>query len=159
MVAPLDFPTSPILNQHYTAPNGAVYIWDGVAWTVGFYDSSTQAFENLGDVLAQVRTLLLDVDLSAGEYRYSTDSLVTNVNQAMMEMYRIRPDIFLENKFKIPVFNDANLSAPLVIEPQFVPALVYYTVGLAQLRDDEPTQDQRATSFLGKFTSMLVAVA
>ena len=77
----------------------------------------------------------------------------------LIEMYRIRPDIFLENKFKIPVFNDADLSQALVIEQQFIPSLVYYAVGMCQLRDDEETQDARASSFLGKFSSMLVAVA
>ena len=106
-----------------------------------------------------IRQLLQDTDTSGDEYRYSSASIVANINMGLIEMYRIRPDIFLENKFKIPVFNDADLSSALVIEQQYVPSLVYYAVGLCQMRDDEETQDQRASAFLGKFTSMLVSVA
>jgi hypothetical protein len=33
-MAALDFPNSPTVGATYTAPNGAVYTWDGAAWTV-----------------------------------------------------------------------------------------------------------------------------
>ena len=158
-MADMDFPADPTIGQKYTNSVGVVYEWNGTAWVIGFYDSTTETFMVVGDLLDQIRTLLLDTDTAGGEYRYSDASIVTNINQGMLEMYRIRPDIFLENKFKVPVFNDAALDDALVIEPQFVPSLVYYAVGMCQLRDDEPTQDQRASMFLGKFTSMLAAVA
>lgn len=158
-MADMDFPLSPTVGQRYTSPAGVVYEWNGTAWLIGFYDSTTETFVTVGDLLDQIRTLLQDTDTSGGEYRYSSASIVTNINQGLIEMYRIRPDIFLENKFKIPVFNDADLSLPLVIEQQFVPSLIYYTVGMCQLRDDEPTQDSRASAFLGKFSSSLAAVA
>jgi hypothetical protein len=159
MAEEMDFPSGPSIGQDYTAPSGTVYTWDGYGWIIGYYDTSTEAFQELGDLLSMIRTLLQDTDTSGGEYRYSTDSLVANINMGLMEMYRIRPDIFLELQFKVPIYNDAELGAPITIEPQFTPALVYYAVGLAQLRDDEPTQDTRASQFLGKFTSMLVSVA
>ena len=158
-MADMDFPADPIIGQNYTNSIGTVYQWNGVAWIVGVYDSTTGTFTTVGDILEMIRTLLQDTDVSSGEYRYSSDSIVANINMGLIEMYRIRPDIFLENKFKIPVFNDADLSTPLVIEQQFVPSLIYYAVGMTQLRDDEATQDARASSFLGKFSSMLVAVA
>ena len=158
-MADMDFPADPTIGQKYTNSVGVVYEWNGTAWLIGFYDSTTETFMTVGDILEMIRTLLQDTDVSSGEYRYSSDSIVANINMGLIEMYRIRPDIFLENKFKIPVFNDADLSAPLVIEQQFVPSLIYYAVGMCQLRDDEATQDARASSFLGKFSSMLVAVA
>ena len=158
-MADMDFPANPMIGQKYTNSIGVVYEWNGTAWLIGFYDSSTETFATVGDLLDQIRTLLMDTDVSSGQYRYSSDSIVANINMGMIEMYRIRPDIFLENNFQIPVFNNADLSQPLVIEQQFVPSLVYYAVGLTQLRDDEETQDARASSFLGKFSSMLVAVA
>ena len=158
-MADMDFPVAPAVGQRYTNSIGVVYEWNGVAWVIGFYDSTTDTFMVVGDLLDQIRTLLQDTDTAGGEYRYSDASIVTNINQGMLEMYRIRPDIFLENKFIIPQFNDADLSTALVIEPQFVPSLVYYAVGMCQLRDDEPTQDQRASAFLGKFSSMLAAVS
>jgi hypothetical protein len=158
-MAEMDFPADPVIGQNFTNSIGIVYQWNGTAWLIGFYDSSDESFVSLGDLLAQIRTLLMDTDVSSGEYRYSSDSIVSNINMGMIEMYRIRPDIFLENNFQIPSFNDADLSQPLVIEQQFIPSLVYYAVGMTQLRDDEETQDARASSFLGKFSSMLVAVA
>jgi hypothetical protein len=156
MTPPLDFPPTPIIGQKYTAPNGAVYQWDGYAWTVGYYDSPTQELQRLSDLLAQVRTLLQDTDVRSGQYRYSTDSIITSFNQAMMDTYRIRPDLFLVNQFKIPVFDVGTLNAPVVIEAQYIPALIYYVVGLVQARDDEQSQDQRAMGFLKVYQQTIV---
>ncbi len=159
-MADLDFPPTPTTGQKYTAPSGVVYEFDGYGWVVGFYDSSTQTFDTIGDIFDQIRTLLQDTDSSASSgYRYSDDSLMMNLNMGLWEMYRIRPDIFLEIQFVVPQFDTGNLAAPWPVERQWVPVIVYYVVGMTQLRDDEPTQDTRASAFLGKFTSMLVAVA
>ena len=158
-MAEMDFPLNPTVGQKYTNSIGVVYEWTGVAWIIGFYSSATQAFGVLADVVAQIRTLLQDTDALGGEYRYSDDSIVTAINQGMLEMYRIRPDIFLELHFQIPEFKVSTPDAPLGIEQQHVPALVYYAVGMCQLRDDEGTQDSRAGMFLSKFTSMLMSVA
>jgi len=155
----MDFPPSPSLGQKYTNAVGVVYEWNGAAWEIGFYDVSTEAFNSLGELLDQIRVLLQDTDTLGHEYRYSNSSIVANINMGLMEMYRIRPDIFLELGFKIPSYNDSRLDAAIGIEQQHIPALIYYAVGMSQLRDDEGTQDSRASSFLAKFTSMLVAVA
>lgn len=158
-MAEMDFPALPVIGQHYTAPSGIVYQFDGYGWVIGFYDTDDDALYTLGDLLDQIRILLQDTDTSGGEYRYSTGSIVLNINQGLLEMYRIRPDIFLEANFKVPTYSDAQLDTALAIEPQHVPALVYYAVGMTQLRDDEGTQDNRASSFLTKFVSMLLAPA
>jgi hypothetical protein len=43
-MAALDFPSSPTVGQQYTAPNGAIYTWDGAAWTVsGVLSTGTAA--------------------------------------------------------------------------------------------------------------------
>lgn len=34
-MAALDFPASPTVNQQFSAPNGAVYTWDGAVWMGG----------------------------------------------------------------------------------------------------------------------------
>lgn len=159
MTDPIDFPPSPEVGQRYTAPSGAVYSWDGSAWTIGFYNSATQQLQSVGDIIDQIRTLLQDTDVSGGEFRYSTDSIVMNINMGMLEMYRVRPDIFLANNFTIPQYNVFQLDTPLVIEPQWVPPLIYYAVGMTQARDDEGTQDTRASAFLTKFLAMLITMA
>lgn len=158
MPIPMDFPANPTKGQRYTAPSGVVYTWDGTAWSVGFFDSSTQQLDDVGDVLDQVRTLLQDTDNSSGQFRYSTDSIVTALNQGMLDMYRIRPDLFLEVGFVVPQYNVGSLGDTIQIEQQYVPPLVYYVVGLVQARDDEQNQDSRAMAFMKTFTAALLTV-
>jgi|SRR5262245_21495990 len=150
-MAAMDFPAAPVFGQHYTAPSGVTYTWDGQAWTIGFYDSSTQELTVAGDVVDQVRTLMQDVDNASGQYRYSTDSIITNLNSCMLDLFRLRPDLFLEAKFVVPVFTVAQLDQPLGVEEQYIPPLIWYVTGLTQARDDETTQDARAAAFMATF--------
>ena len=156
MAGPIDFPADPIVGQLFAAPNGFVYRWNGAAWTTGFFDNPVQDPTVLGGFLWQVRTLLQDTDLSSGAYRYPTDGLVTNLNQAMMDLYRIRPDLFLALSFQIPVFNTSEMATAIGIEMQYIPSLIYYVVGLTQARDDEQNQDARAMGFLKVFQTTIV---
>ena len=159
-MAVIDFPASPAVGQKYTSDFGVVYEWDGGTWVVGYYDSSTQQLQAVGDLLSQVRTLLQDVDSSASSgYRYSTDSIIMALNQGMFDMYRVRPDLFLESGFIIPVFNSGMLDQVIGIEQQYIPPLVYYVTGLVQARDDEQNQDSRAMAFLKTFSASLLTVA
>lgn len=77
----------------------------------------------------------------------------------LLEMYRLRPDIFLANGFVVPAYNSAELDDPVVIEQQYVPALVYYAMGMTQARDDEETQDARAGAFLQTFQRQLLGMS
>lgn len=157
MAPPLDFPPNPSVGFTFTAPNGVVYIWDGYAWTVGYYDNPEQSISSVGGILAQVRTLLQDTDLTSGQYRYSTDSIITNLNQCMSDLFRLRPDLFLANDFKIPAFTVDHLEAEIGLEAQYIPPVVYYVVGLTQVRDDEQNQDARALGFLKVFQNAVVS--
>lgn len=44
----LDFPNTPTLNQVFTAPNGAMWMWDGVKWTAIASVSQYAANNNVG---------------------------------------------------------------------------------------------------------------
>jgi len=156
MTDPINFPPNPTVGQRYTAPSGVVYTFDGYGWTVGYYDSSTQELTSVGNVLGQVRTLLQDVDSTSGQFRYSTDSIITNLNQAMTDLYRMRPDLFLENGFTIPVFNVGALDTPIGIEEQYISPVIMYVVALTQARDDEQSQDVRAGMFLATFQKQVL---
>lgn len=158
-LGPINFPSAPVRGQHYTAPNGQTYTFDGLAWEVGFYDSSSQRFDTIGDLINQIRTLLQDTDNLSGEYRYSTDSIVTNINQGMLELYRMRPDAFMANSWTVQQFSVTDQGAVIVIEQQLVPALVYYAVGLTQARDDEQNQDARAFGVLKMFQQIVISGA
>ena len=153
----MDFPTSPFIGQLYTAPSGVTYAWDGTSWQIGFYDNTTQNLMTLGSIIQQIRTLLQDTDLTSGQFRYSTDSIVTALNQAMLDMFRIRPDLFLEASYIVPVFNVADLEVDIGVEHQYLPPFIYYAVGLVQARDDEQNQDQRAFGFLQVFQKSIVS--
>lgn len=157
-MAEMDFPLNPTVGQRYTNTIGATYIWNGEAWEIGFYDTATQTFTVVGDLVSQIRTLLQDTDNSSGQYRYSSESIVQNINMCMLEMKRLRPDIFLPLGFVAPVFNSNQLNDPIQIDDQYIPSVIYYAVGMTQIRDDEGTQDTRASAFLTKFTGTLMTV-
>jgi hypothetical protein len=74
----------------------------------------------------------------------------------MLDAYRIRPDLFLANRFIIPQYSIDFPDQPIVIEQQYIPTFIYYAVGLTQARDDEQTQDARAGTFLRVFQQTLV---
>src|SRR5215510_7069656 len=144
-MADMDFPANPIVGQKYTNSVGVIYEWNGYAWVVGFYDPIEQ-LNTLGGIIDQIRVLLQDTDVSSGQYRYSTPSIVANLNMGMIEAFRIRPDIFLETNYVVPKFASGQLDMAWPIEEQWTPSLIYYAVGMTQLRDDEGTQDQRSSA-------------
>jgi len=156
MAIALDFPPDPVFGQQYLATNGVVYVFDGYGWTAGFFTGDTQTTSTVGEILRQVRVLLQDTDTD--HYRYPNEDLIANLNQGLTEMFRIRPDLFVATNFIIPRYAFNLLDVPVAVEEQYVPSLIYYVVGLTQARDDENTQDQRASAFLQTFRQSLSPV-
>ena len=75
-------------------------------------------------------------------------------------IFTLRPDLFLP-VFDIPYFDisgSINMNAEVAMDPMYRSTLVYFMVGRAQLRDDEPTVDQRAGAFLQKFQGQLLGI-
>ena len=103
--------------------------------------------------ISQARVLLQDtVDLP---YRYADAELIDALNRGLLEIRRIRPDLMLQYvTSSVPTI--ATGAVPL--DEQYRTALLYYIVGQAQLRDDENTQDARATVFLNKFVAQLLTI-
>ena len=115
------------------------------------------ALDTVGQYIAEARVLLLDEIVP---YRYSDKQLVDGLNIGLMEAKRIRADLFLPS-FAIPYVESSGtitLDAKVPMDPMYRSTLVYYMVGRMQLRDDEPTVDQRAGSFLQKFEQQLLSV-
>ena len=102
-------------------------------------------------VVTRARRILQDED--PANYRYPDDSLLDGVNDAMKEVRRIRPDLFLNTGFEVPVATD--LAQNVLLEDQWFMALVYFTAGFQMLRDDEFSLDSRAVNLLNKGTSQL----
>ncbi len=106
------------------------------------------------DYVAQARELLQDE--VASPYRYSDASLLNALTNALPEAKKLRPDLFLTATLQS--FTTVDTTA-VVFDPMYRIALVYYMVGMMQLRDDEEVQDQRAAAFLSLFASKLGTVS
>lgn len=114
---------------------------------------STPNLMSVEQLIKGARTLLLD---KVRPYRYTDTSLVAALNLAILEMRRVRPDLFLLRYRIDPPQFEAVSGQSLEIEPQFRLAVEYYTAGHALLRDQEDVQDKRATTFLDAAESMLI---
>jgi hypothetical protein len=113
----------------------------------------------VAEYITSARVLLQD---AITPYRYADDELVLALNFALMEARRLRPDLFLEyfhERAAFPEFDTDDTTEEVDIDVQYRSAILYYIVGHAQLRDDEPTQDSRAMAFLGKFAQQLATLA
>jgi hypothetical protein len=114
------------------------------------------ALNTVADYIARARTLLQDL---VPPYRYLDDDLISNLNEGIQVSRGIRPDLWLSFfRTSLPTYSAGSPTTPVVIDPIFVSAFVYYMAGLSQLSDQEDTTDARATAFLGKFASMLTGV-
>jgi len=111
----------------------------------------------LGDYLIESRRLLQDEIVP---YRYPDSDLVEALGIGLMEVRRVRPDLLLP-LFDVPVLpaTGFNPSTAITLDVMYRPAMIYYMVGRAQLRDDENTQDARAASLLNKFVSQMLTIA
>jgi Family of unknown function (DUF6682) len=118
------------------------------------------ALDTVGQYLEEARRLLQD---EITPYRYPDDDLVDALNMGLLEARRLRADLFLP-LFEIPWLDPTktapgtDLTQPVTMDPMYRPALVYYIVGRAQLRDDESTTDQRAAGLMTKFTAQLLTI-
>jgi hypothetical protein len=115
------------------------------------------SLETVGQYMEEARRLLQDQFVP---YRYPDEDLVEAMNIGLMEARRLRADLFLP-LFEVPWVDSGgtiDTAAPITMDPMYRPALVYYVVGRMQLRDDEPTVDQRAASLMTKFTAQLLTI-
>lgn len=114
------------------------------------------ALDTVQDFVDRARVLLLD---QVEPYRYPTADLVESLNEGILEARRLRPDL-LKTYFRtsLPDFSTATMSSAVPIDPQYRVAFIYYICGQAQLRDEENTQDARASAFLNKFISQMTTL-
>lgn len=112
------------------------------------------ALDTVADYITDARVLLQD---TVSPYRYADTELMHNLNLGITEMRRLRPDVKRSwLRAAPPSYSATNSSVD--IDYQYRSALLYYICGMAQLRDDEATQDTRASIFLNKFTAQLLTI-
>lgn len=114
--------------------------------------------DTVGEYIVEARRLLQD---RVPPYRYPDDDLVANLNTAILEARRLRPDLSISaNRTNTyPLYSFLQPNVVVDFDPMFRPALVYYIAGRAALSDEENNEDQRATVLMNKFTSQLLTVA
>jgi hypothetical protein len=112
------------------------------------------ALATVEDLVTTARVLLQD---RVEPYRYSTAELLVALSMGMLEARRLRPDLFRATPDETPDYDTLD-DTEIEIDQQYRPALLYYVVGHAHLRDEEDTSDARASAFLQKFTAQLLTV-
>lgn len=124
------------------------------------------ALDTVGQIVDYARVLLqdtiggIDAMNPVETYRYPTEQLIDILNFALMDARRIRADLFLTTPTEVPFYTFTGVPAvdsaqPVLIDQQYRLALVYFVVGQAHLRDEEDTQDARASAMMLKFNQML----
>jgi len=118
------------------------------------------AYATVGDVIAQVRVLLEDSDTDL--QRYSDAILIQQLNSGLLDSKRIRPDLYrgASAMGTVPQYQVSDIAGntPIAYDSQFIPTLVYYVAGLAQLSDSEEPNDERATAMIQVFGKGLTGV-
>lgn len=120
----------------------------------------SSALETITDYINDARTILQDI---AAPFRYDDPSLVVAMNVALLEGRRMRPDLFVYHKLitgqkGVQSFS-ANDNSRVYIEEQFRLAFLYGLLGHALTRDQEDIQDERAATFFGIFSSLLIGTS
>ena len=113
------------------------------------------ALDTVQDYVTEARTLLQD---SVAPYRYADAEMIAELNLAVLEAKRVRPDLFLTYRAKSPYPTFVNLTDPVPFEDVYRPALTYYLVGKCTLRDEEDTDDKRGMGMVQKFTAQLISL-
>lgn len=119
------------------------------------------------DVVTEARVLLQDTDDTS--YRYTNTTLLAIYNRGLQALARVRPDacydLYDNNLLNVPELVESgagagqtNWTANFGLDMQFFNPLVHYVVGMAEVVDDEYTQDGRAALLLNQFKADLLGV-
>ena len=119
------------------------------------------------DVVTEARVLLQDTD--ATSYRYSDTVLLAMYNRGLQALCRIRPDacydLYDNNLLNVPELVESgagagqtNWTANFGLDMQFFNPLVHYVVGMAEITDDEYTEDGRAMMLLNQFKANILGL-
>lgn len=113
------------------------------------------ALETVTDYITDARTLLQD---TIAPYRYDDPSMLVAFNVTLLEVRRVRADLFVFREHsRVPAYTAVN-TEEVHMEPPFRLALVYGTCAHALARDQEDVQDARSTAFMRIFYDMLLGI-
>lgn len=113
------------------------------------------ASKTIGDAISEARILLQDTRTSP--QRYLDSELIENFNNAIYEVRRVRPDMHLGTYTDVaPRYGTGDFTTPFPIAIETFTPVMEYVAGLAELRDDEFTQDGRAAALLTQLRTKLL---
>lgn len=114
------------------------------------------ALRTVDDYVAQARVLLLD---QIEPFRYPTADIIEALNMAIMEARRLRADLFTTYfRSDLPDYTVDDGFEEVPVDPMYRKAFLYYVVGHCHLRDEENTQDGRASAMMNKFVAQLTTL-
>lgn len=89
--------------------------------------------------------------------RYPRAQLIAFLNEGIVAVRRVRPDIFV-GRFgpPLPQVAEATINDPLPTPDSVFEGLAHYVAGRAELRDDEFAVDGRAMTLRGQLTQTLL---
>lgn len=115
------------------------------------------ALEVVSDYVDDARTLLQDL---VAPYRYSDAQICVALSTTMLEVRRLRPDLFLSDGTTtllsdIPSYTVSDSTA-VPIEPAFRTGVLYGTVSHVMMRDQEDIPDKAAKDYMDNFLRRMV---
>lgn len=112
--------------------------------------------DTVGDYIAEARVLLQDT--VATSYRNPDTEIKSAIGLGILEMRRLRPDLFVFGTTPNIKSDTPNATAIGVEEPHRL-SLLYFTVGQVGLKDEEEGAEARSGSFMRSFVAKLLSVA
>lgn len=118
----------------------------------------------IDDAITEARQAVND---NALPYRFSQQQLISNLNTALREVYRYRPDAYIGNFVAgvlsynaVPSYAvtdlGTNISFP-VDDRLFFNPVVFFIAGRLEIADDEFVDEGRAMTLLQSFRAMLTS--
>ena len=119
------------------------------------------------DVVTEARVLLQDTDDTS--YRNSNANLLAIYNRGLQAIGRVRPDacydLYSENSLEVPELVESSpgsgqtaWTANFGLDMMFFTPLVNYIVGVAEIIDDEYSEDGRAALMLQSFKMEVIGL-
>jgi len=109
----------------------------------------------VGEAIAQAREILQDEE--SVSYRYSDADLYSYLNNAISNVRRVRPDLFIYGEV-LPSFTTTDGASDFPLPETYFQGSVYFIAGIAELRDDEFAVDNRAMTLITRFNQVLTGV-
>lgn len=105
------------------------------------------------DVLRRARQIAQD---AKPEYRVEDGVYINYLNDALFEVRRLRPDLFIASNGVVGEVTMENLEDDLGIDGMYFTSVVDYVGGMVSAADDKFSPDGRSAMLMDKFMSRLV---